>query len=227
MQPSINKLLSFADVISLTNGLLGSFSIFLLFSGYTYPAFVFLLVALLADGVDGMVARKTKKGPLGMYFEAMADMVSLSIAPMMFVFSLYTSVLDVDIVLRIIFFIVAGMYLMFSSIRLASFHILTSNEYFVGLPVSAAMIYLVMLSFLQVPLYGILGVAFVVSLAMISKIRFPKLNLHFNAIAAILIVATILLGKSFMGVAPIVLLVALTCYIIGGVVLLYRKEKKK
>ncbi len=70
MQKSMIKLLSVADVISLTNALFGFLAILMLFSSEMNLAFSFILLALLADGLDGIVARKTRKGELGEYMEA-------------------------------------------------------------------------------------------------------------------------------------------------------------
>ena len=83
------NLLSFADVVSLTNSILGFLSIVMIFLGETYLAFSFILLAILADGLDGAVARKTKHSDLGEYMEAMADMISLGIAPSVFVYNNY------------------------------------------------------------------------------------------------------------------------------------------
>ena len=71
------KLLSIADVVSLTNAILGFLAILMIFSNETRLAFSFILLALLADGLDGIVARKLGKSDIGEYLESMADMTSL------------------------------------------------------------------------------------------------------------------------------------------------------
>ena len=94
MHKSMIKLLSLADVISLTNAIFGFLAVLMVFSNEMRLAFSFILLALLADGLDGIVARKTRKGELGEYMEAMADMISLGIAPAFFVYNVYYDVVS-------------------------------------------------------------------------------------------------------------------------------------
>ena len=83
------KLLSVADCISLTNAVFGFLAVAMIFIGETRVAFTFILLAILADGLDGMIARKTRESQIGEYLESMADMTSLGIAPAFFIYSIY------------------------------------------------------------------------------------------------------------------------------------------
>ena len=101
MQKSILNLVSFADLISITNAICGLLAIFVLFTDFAVSdlrlrvAFSFILLALLADGLDGIVARKTSQSDLGEYFESMADMTSLAIAPAIFIYVIYLSLIHI------------------------------------------------------------------------------------------------------------------------------------
>jgi len=79
------KLLSIADVISIFNAIFGFIAIIMILLNEIHFSFSFILLAMIADGIDGLVARKTKHSYLGEYMEAMGDMISLAIAPALFV----------------------------------------------------------------------------------------------------------------------------------------------
>ncbi len=72
MQKSMIKLLSLADIVSLTNAGFGFLAIIMASLGEMWFSFSFILIALLADGLDGIVARKTGHSELGNHMEAMA-----------------------------------------------------------------------------------------------------------------------------------------------------------
>ena len=80
------NLITIADLFSLLNAFLGFFAIIFALLDEIWISFYFILLAILADGLDGIIARKVNHGELGEYFEAMADMTSLGIAPAIFVF---------------------------------------------------------------------------------------------------------------------------------------------
>ena len=216
MQKSMIRLISFADVITIINAVFGFLAIIMLFSNQIRISFSLILLALLADGLDGIVARKTGKGKAGEYLEAMADMISLSIAPMIFVYKRYN-----DTILSEQYFhmLVLGIFILFlicSVIRLSSFHILKDKKYFIGLPASASTIFILILAFLQIYLIYILPFIAVISFAMISPIRFPKPGLKIDATAAGLIIITLVMGNIYNGIAPILLFTALLIYAIIG-----------
>ena len=71
------RILSIADIITIINAVLGFLSVLLIFSNYLQIAASLILLGLLADGLDGIVARRMRKNGMGEYLEAIADMVSL------------------------------------------------------------------------------------------------------------------------------------------------------
>ena len=155
MQKSMIKLLSFADFISLTNALFGFFSILVLFSGFfddfnlkIHISFSFILLGLLADGLDGIIARRFSKSKIGEYLESMADMTTMVIAPSVFVYFVYinTSLVSGNI-FRIIYLLFALLlFVFFGFVRLASFNVMKEKKLFVGLPASASTIIILILS---------------------------------------------------------------------------------
>jgi len=173
-------------------------------------------LALLADGLDGIVARKTRKGELGEYMEAMADMISLGIAPAFFVYNTYFNVVSGNIFHHGLLILTLIIFISLSIIRLASFHIIKDDKFFVGLPASASTIFIIVLSFLQIEFVYIVPFVVFISLIMVSPIKFPKIGLKINIIAAILLISTVILGNNFSNIFPILLFTAIASYSILG-----------
>jgi CDP-diacylglycerol--serine O-phosphatidyltransferase len=209
------RLLTIADIVSISNAIFGFLAVLLFLSNELRVSFSLIFLALLADGLDGILARKTGKGKMGEYLEAMADMVSLAIAPLFFVAVTYSEVTfwSIDYILMIIIFL---FFIICSLVRLGSFHILKHERYFYGLPASVSTIFILIFSFLHIPFYYILGIIVLLSLGMISPLRFPKPGLRVNAVASVLIIMTLLLGNTFENIAPILLLFAVAVYVLLG-----------
>jgi CDP-diacylglycerol--serine O-phosphatidyltransferase len=218
------KLLSVADVVSLLNAIFGFISIVMIYLGELRLGFSFILLALLADGLDGIVARKRGKGKLGEYFEAMADMISMGVAPAFFVFTIYYETVSYCVYYTSYLVIALIVFLSFGIIRLASFHIIKQKEYFVGLPASASTIILLVLAYLSIDFWLILLVIVVVSLAMISNVHFPKLGYRIDVVAVVLIFLTLIMDKSYSSIAPILLLLAIVFYAFGGPIYLLKNR---
>jgi len=228
LQKSMIKLVSIADVISLTNAIFGFIAVIFLLSELISNedmrlriSFSFILLALLADGLDGVVARKTRKSEIGEYLESIADMTSLIIAPAIFIYVVYLDSVFGYIFHHIYIIIALILFLLLGIIRLSSFHIMKNEKFFVGLPASASAIILLVMAYFEVELIYILPVIILISLAMITNIHFPKPQFRINTLAAIFIILTLIMGKNLYGFAPILLLIAILIYSIVGPV--YRK----
>jgi len=219
------KLLSIADIVTLTNVIFGFMAILMAFLNEILFSFSFILLALLADGLDGVVARRTRKGELGEYFEAMADMTSLGIAPAIFVYITYHDAVSCCIYRHSILIIVLILFLSMSVIRLASFHIMKDKNFFVGLPASASTIIILTLAFFEIEFLYILPVIVIVSFVMLSNVRFPKPGFKMDAMAAILIILTLIIGKNYDNVAPLILLSMITVYVIAGPIYLWKTKR--
>jgi CDP-diacylglycerol--serine O-phosphatidyltransferase len=220
------SLLSVADIISLLNANLGFLSVIMAFSGQIRLAFSFILLALLADGLDGIVARKTKHGVLGENFEAMADMISMGIAPLVFVYAAFQSEISSCVYFQIYFYVTVILFISLSAIRLSSFHVLKDKKFFIGLPASAGTIVILVTSLLKITYIAEIVILILVALFMISPIKFPKIGLKINSTAAVLIILTIIFEQSFNNILPIILLIAILTYVIGGPIYLLIKSKE-
>ena len=217
------KLISIADVISLTNAISGVIAILFLFSSLgtceefrLRASFSFILLALLADGLDGIVARKVGKSDIGEYLESMADMTSMVIAPAAFIYYVYSESFGFLFYRHIYLLFALILFMSFGIIRLASFHMMKKEKYFIGLPASASTIILLIISFFKVEFIYILPAVVIIGAATVSDIKFPKPGIRINAIATLLIILTLIMYNSFQRIAPLLLLSAILVYAIGG-----------
>ena len=213
-------------MVTILNAALGFLALLMLFSDQIQIAVSLILFGLLADGVDGIVARRMRKSKVGDYLEAIADMVSLSIAPLVLLYKLYYDTLFSQLYLHLLLGIVLVFSFFCSIIRLSSFSLFKQKQFFIGLPTSASAIFLVAVSFFTPGIWYILPIIVILSLAMISSILFPKPGLKVNLFAAVFIIATILLDGMYFDVAPLLLLIGLLCYIVFGPVNLYFKRRR-
>jgi len=220
------KLLSLADIITLMNAVMGFLALLMVFSNQFQLAAAFILLGLLADGLDGIVARRIGNGQMGEYLETIADMISLSVAPLILLYKTYYDVVVSQFSLHLLLGVVLVFSLVCSMIRLSSFSLLKEKHFFIGLPTSASAVFLVLTSFLKLDVWVILPFIVILALAMISSVRFPKPGLKMDFVAAVFIVATLLLDSMYNNIAPLLLLAALVSYIIIGPFYLYIKKKK-
>jgi CDP-diacylglycerol--serine O-phosphatidyltransferase len=221
------KLLSIADLISITNAILGFLAIIMIFLNEIHYSFSLILLAMIADGIDGLVARKTKHSNLGEYMEAMGDMISLVIAPSLFVYQLYIKDIIIleNIFQHFILILVLTIFLFFNILRLSSFHIMKEKEIFIGLPASVSTIIIIVLSYFRIEFIYLLVIILFISINLISNIKFPKPNYITNLIAAILIIFSIILGMQYNGIALLVLLISILIYSIFGPIYVYKIKK--
>lgn len=220
------KLLSFADLITLLNVVLGFLSILMVFSNHLQLAASLIFLGLLADGLDGIIARRLGNSHIGDYLEPIADMVSLSVAPLLLFYRTYADTVVASLPLQLFLGGVLVFSLLCSIIRLSSFSLFKEQHWFIGLPTSVSALFLVLVTFLRLELWSVLPCILLLSMVMISSIRFPKLGWKVDLVTAVLIIATIVLYTRYQNIAPLLLLVALASYIFFGPVYLMVKKRK-
>lgn len=233
MPRSMIKLIRLADIISIMNASFGFLAVLVLLldSGLAFElqirlAVSFIFLGLLADGLDGIIARKKGKSDLGEYIESMADMSSMIIAPAMVVLSLYQGDVADSLVFLLILLCIILFYVICGIIRLAAFHPLKYQKAFLGLPASAATLTLLIVAVFYGSYFYILPIMFIISLLMILPIPFPKPSRKMNEITAVLIILSLLLWDMFFSIAPIMLLLCLLLYIFLGPLLQQKKHKE-
>jgi len=200
-------MLALADIFSILNALFGFSSIALAVKGNYWMAGNLILLAVLSDGLDGLLARKFHSGRLGENIDSLADIISFCIAPSTLIIVKYDS---------LIVLFTLSIYLLASLLRLSSFSILKRDEYFNGLPIPAVGMILILIIFLGFNPFILSVVLLFLSILMVSKIRYPKVNNKMGLIAFILIILVIILRDNFYYIAPLALLFALFTYVLVG-----------
>jgi len=228
------KLLSVADAISIINAVFGILAIIFLTSNIgtcnefrIRASFTFILLALLADGLDGIAARKFGKSEIGVFLDSMADMTSFVIAPTVFIYFIYSNLTDFFLYRHAYLLFALILFLSFGIIRLASFHLMKEKKYFVGLPAPAGATILLIIAWLQIDFIYLLPTVVIIGALMASNIKVPKMKIRMDTIAAILVFLSIILYDSYYKIAPLLLLTALIVYAIGGPIFYKYLEKMR
>lgn len=222
MNDEMTKRLSVADYFSLVNAILGFIAIISLLTSLVPEdlkiriSLTFLLLAILADGLDGIIARKTRRSEVGEHLDSMADMTSMGVATSIFIYLSYHNFVSDSFYSHIYLLIALVFYISAATMRLSSFYKMKKENYYVGLPVPASSIILLMLAFIQVKFIVILPVIVVLSGLMICNINFPKPGRRSDLIATILILLTLIFGCNYSCIFPLTLLAGILIYSVGG-----------
>ena len=168
-ETGIIRLIRLPDLITILNILFGFTAILLVLNNDVDSAIVLILAAALADGMDGAVARRVEFGVFGEHLDSFADAISFGIAPAV----IYYAVASSDHHAIVCAFSAA--YLICGILRLVRFGILDDPE-FRGLPITAAGTFAVLLLYLVDSPYLVTGVFAILSVLMISNIRYPKVR---------------------------------------------------
>ena len=197
---------SLADLFTLGNGMLGFFAITYMLDEPPSPimASLFILAAMVFDGLDGLAARLLgSKHSVGQYLDSFSDLISFALAPAALIyFSYYIpgrySFVDILAAVAAFAFLVLG------ALRLARFsragHL---EENFSGLPTPAATFLVLMLlafcsplaqSFVPLPSALVLVLALAISVGMVLDIPYPKIRTAGTGALALAGIALALIG---------------------------------
>lgn len=183
------------------NLVFGMLSIFSTFEGRYNSAAIFIILALVADGLDGRVARAMGvSSDFGKELDSLCDLGSFGVAPGILIYELALRDLGIAGQLAAIAFAVCG------ALRLARFNISTDvvKGYFMGMPIPSGgcIVATFALSGLVLPpivtavgtvLYGYL---------MISTVRYPDFKGKGNPIAPLAAVVGVVVGLLPLFFAP-------------------------
>jgi archaetidylserine synthase len=170
---NVFRVLRLPDLFTLLNVVFGFLAILAAGRswGGVFPqyALVFILLAAMADGLDGFLARKVGGSPLGANLDSLADLISFGTAPVFLAISAFH--LPPHIWPVGIFFLLCG------TLRLARFNVVSgkSDQFFEGLPIPAAGIALSASVLLGRPTLTIALMLFL-ALLMTSSIPYPKIK---------------------------------------------------
>ena len=224
---SILQLIKLPDLLSVCNALFGFAAILFVLEceSALKTALVFILVAALIDGLDGLAARTVESSPIGKYLDSLADMISFGVAPAMVAFALLNSNLSYTHVVSAF----CGAYVVCGLLRLARFNAKTVPQTdFVGLPITGSAIFLAafMLMAIELDFPGYPSLLIVLMgiscILMISRIPYRKIRDIRILITAGIVVSALFFFYAFflpLFVYPAAIIVALTTvYICSPVV---------
>ena len=154
-------------------------------------ALILLLVAAVADGADGYIARRFKGGELGEQLDSLADAVSFGVAPALLI---YLEFGGADPLVALF----PALYAICGVLRLARFNSVASCKTgFEGLPITAGCVMLVTYMLLGESLVRIdflLALTLALSILMVSSVSYPKIrNVRILAFIASIFGLTMLL----------------------------------
>lgn len=224
----VAEMVSVADAFTLLNALLGFSAILAAFEGELELAYVLVVLGVLADGLDGMVARRFgSKWLIGDFLDIMADTVTFGIAPAVLMYITFREGLgDPDLGLSammgsVLVFGVGAVVISLGVLRLARFCYESDTDetglYFTGLPIPATALLLVTLLLMGWP--GLVVVAFtlVSSVLMVSDLKYPKARgwpRNVTGVLGFLLVVTVLMGEDWRWLAEFMMYLTFTASIL-------------
>lgn len=164
---------SIPNIFTLSNLFCGFLSIVFAANHDFNNAALLILIGMMLDSMDGRVARMLNaQTTMGKELDSLADICTFGVAPSILVY--YVSFSSYGM----IGLWVAGLFPLFGAYRLARFNISTksSNDYFTGVPITAAGGILTLLSTLHMWIPGIVINASFMALCflMVSTLKIPS-----------------------------------------------------
>ncbi len=189
----------FPTFFTIANMFCGFYSIILSIKGNFIKAAWLIILGVVFDGIDGAIARAKKiESFLGTELDSLADFITFCIAPIILLWQLIMYRFSTEGIVVCFLYIVSG------GIRLARFNIANYNKeksslFIDGLPTPAAAGFLISLVFFMCIYSGDLsiskthvnflftiipwllnflpGITLILSILMMTKIRYPKVNI--------------------------------------------------
>jgi CDP-diacylglycerol--serine O-phosphatidyltransferase len=169
------------DLVTLANGFVGLLAIMYIMDGEYRFGSALILSGVLIDGADGYLARAFRKDMRhGIFMDSIADMVTFCFAPSILLYGMYydlqkgTSFESAENALVVT---ASMLVVLLGILRLARFIEKEHKEkQFVGLPTPASAVVIVLCAEVIGEQFAVLFTAIIISLLMISKIKYPKLS---------------------------------------------------
>ncbi|SIR10512.1 CDP-diacylglycerol---serine O-phosphatidyltransferase [Haladaptatus litoreus] len=176
MQPRFVGRLSLADAVTVSNGALGFLAISVATTNPEMAARLVLLAAV-ADGLDGVLARHVGSSSAGPYLDSLADVASFAVAPAMLVVSMVRQTWAFDSLRVGIALLGGALFVGMAIVRLGLYTAYdTDDDVTEGVPTTLASVILaagVLAGFTE-PLV-LVALTFVLAGLMVSTITYPDL----------------------------------------------------
>lgn len=182
------KLITFADILTLSNGLIGFIAIMFILKGdimSLHIATMLIFLAMLVDGLDGAAARRFgTKHSMGRHLDSISDSVSFCLAPAVLLYiTFYNAAAPLPV--NILAITASLLILGFGILRLARFTVKGfKNKNFSGVPTPAATFFVFTACqvfgrappFVSTQPYIVLPLSIIVAFFMILDIEYPKVR---------------------------------------------------
>lgn len=191
---------SLPSMFTIANLFLGVLAIILIFDSRTDLAAMMVIIAMVTDGLDGQIARALKvQSEFGKELDSLSDVISFGVAP---AFIMYVVAFQN---MGVLGWIITALFPICGALRLARFNVtpVKKSGYFIGLPIPAAGGVLSTLALFHnnVSTSILIGSTVVLSLLMISTIKYPSFKKDH-------------IPKAVFWITPIVVLMAVAVAII-------------
>ena len=214
---NIQNFLAISDFVSLLNMISGFLSIICSINNNLELAAILMIIAIVFDSIDGWVARKTNRQDdlgFGKNIDSLSDIISFGAAPAVFI---YTSINTTSFPLQLIVILVSLLIVACGVLRLTRYNVIADHikiSGFIGFPIPG--ISLILATYYLSGLYNsyiALILSIIVSLLMISNIKYPKFsNKPIIGISFIFIILIILpIPTTIYGINAPALILLLFC----------------
>lgn len=198
---NIRSYTSIADLVSIANASSGFLSIVMISMGNFLLAAKFMLLAVIFDAMDGWVARKLNREDecgFGKNIDSLSDIISFGVAPAMLLYST-----SINFGIPYFSIIVALLIVICGILRLSRFNVITdsSDKHFIGLPIPSTA--LILGSFYLSGFFNsdlALIIMILVSLLMISTVKYPKFKGVKTLVAGSILIIAALLPQSISSI---------------------------
>ncbi len=208
------------DIVTLSNALFGMGAMVAASNGRYDLACILLLVAAVADGVDGYLARRLSSSEFGGTMDSLADLVSFGVAPAFIVYLAYSAHHPYLTGATVCFYVICGI------LRLARFSSVQKTiTDFEGLPITAGCVMIasyLLIDAKYINVYSVVALVVILSLLMISTFTYPKLS-NMRTMAPVSVVFGLVIPSFFINVKytpslSLILFVAMTLYVASPVI---------
>ncbi|ACV48502.1 MULTISPECIES: protein sorting system archaetidylserine synthase [Halomicrobium] len=215
---AVRRRLGVADTVTLVNAVIGFAAAVVAYSDPALAARLILLAAI-ADALDGIVARFAGNTEVGPLLDSITDVVSFGATPALFVHGVareaYGPLGEADTPLRIGLVVLASSFVVFSVVRTAFYTVyVDEGEQRPGIQNTLAATILAAAYLAGVaPVPVLLAGTVVLSALMIAPVGYPKLRARDALVLGLVQAGAIVDPGAFQRVFPRVLLVAAVAYL--------------
>ena len=160
-----------ANIMSMANLAFGVMSIYFATKGSFVAACIMLLLSVILDGFDGRVARHFNcVSEIGKQLDSLCDLVGFGVAPGFLLYYFIYPLIGEFAIAFTVMFVLCGAF------RLARFNVLNIHEYYVGVPITIAGMFVGILGFwnLKIPAIVWIIIAVLLSYLMVCSKKFKK-----------------------------------------------------